>query len=94
MTARVPRPFGDGSIYPYIPERTPILRASKAVSTALSCLTGLIFAAASCGKSSTAPTFSPPLPPAEEPEPDETSAYVPDGGARPEEGDRPGETDE
>jgi hypothetical protein len=48
-------------------------------------MTGLIFAAASCGKSSTAPTFSPPLPPAEEPDPDDTSGYVPDGGANPEE---------
>jgi hypothetical protein len=64
-----------------------MLRPSKAASTALSCVLGLVFAAASCGKSSTAPTLSPPLPPAEEPDPDEASAYVADGGARPERAD-------
>lgn len=71
-----------------------MLRASKAASTALACLVGLVLAAASCGKSSTTPTFSPPLPPAEEPKPDDESAYVPDGGARPDEGNEPDDADE
>jgi hypothetical protein len=70
-----------------------MLRASRAASTALSCVIGLVLAAASCGKSSTAPTFSPPLPPAEEPDPDDKSAYLPDGGAHPDEGDEPGKAD-
>lgn len=78
---------------PHITERTPMLRASKIASTTL-CLIGFALAAASCGKSSTAPTFSPPLPPAEEPDPGEASAYVADGGARPDEGNRPGEADD
>jgi hypothetical protein len=50
--------------------------------------------AASCGKSSTAPTFSPPLPPAEEPAPDDEGAYVPDGGASSDEREPSGGTDE
>lgn len=71
-----------------------MLRLSKAASTALLCLSGLVFSAASCGRSSTAPTLSPPLPPAEEPDPDEASAYVSDGGARPEEGEPSDDADE
>lgn len=69
-------------------------RPSKAASIVLLGLGGLVFAAASCGGSSTAPTLSPPLPPAEEPEPDEATAYVPDGGARPEEREPSGAADE
>lgn len=50
-------------------------------SIALSCMTGLIVALAHCGKSSTAPTVSPPLPPAEEPAADDEGAYASDAGA-------------
>lgn len=69
-------------------------RFSKAASTALLCLGGLVCAATSCGKSSAAPALSPPLPPAEEPEPDQASAYLPDGGARPDEREPSDDADE
>jgi len=78
-------PRGGCPVYNDPSERIPMLRASKAASITLLCVSSLVLAAASCGKSSTAPTFSPPLPPAEEPDPDEESAYVPDGGANPDE---------